>query len=360
MEKIIWVIGDDRLEMIEAQRRINAAGSMRALCLLSFEAVQKAALAQEEGERSRISTPSLIIFDYQMAKKEDFASVLFLRRQQSLGGVPLFFMTEKRSEELDEECYEKGATVVVHKPFSRAGIMRIERTAWQHEATKNYEIMLQKQAGDLQEAKEIIRLNKQLQSRNQLLHQIFGRYFSDNVVDSILEDPKGAVIGGEKRKLTVMMADLRGFTAMSESMTPEAVTDILNCFFDEMLQCITKYYGVVIEFLGDAILAVFGASPDSKAQIEEGITAGIKMQKAMAKVNDYIISKGLVPLEMGIGIHRGEVFIGNFGSETMMRYNVICQAVNECSRIEGASVGGQAFFGVVGFNARFSALKMSW
>lgn len=71
MEKIIWVIGDDRLEMIEAQRRINAAGSMRALCLLSFEAVQKAALAQEEGERSRISTPSLIIFDYQMAKKED-------------------------------------------------------------------------------------------------------------------------------------------------------------------------------------------------------------------------------------------------------------------------------------------------
>lgn len=341
MEKIIWVIGDDRLEMIEAQRRINAAGSMRALCLLSFEAVQKAALAQEEGERSRISTPSLIIFDYQMAKKEDFASVLFLRKQQSLGGVPLFFMTEKRSEELDEECYEKGATVVVHKPFSRAGIMRIERTAWQHEATKNYEIMLQKQAGDLQEAKEIIRLNKQLQSRNQLLHQIFGRYFSDNVVDSILEDPKGAVIGGEKRKLTVMMADLRGFTAMSESMTPEAVTDILNCFFDEMLQCITKYYGVVIEFLGDAILAVFGASPDSKAQIEEGITAGIKMQKAMAKVNDYIISKGLVPLEMGIGIHRGEVFIGNFGSETMMRYNVIGQAVNECSRIEGASVGGQ-------------------
>ena len=136
MEKIIWVIGDDRLEMIEAQRRINAAGSMRALCLLSFEAVQKAALAQEEGERSRISTPSLIIFDYQMAKKEDFASVLFLRRQQSLGGVPLFFMTEKRSEELDEECYEKGATVVVHKPFSRAGIMRIERTAWQHEARK--------------------------------------------------------------------------------------------------------------------------------------------------------------------------------------------------------------------------------
>lgn len=209
MEKIIWVIGDDRLEMIEAQRRINAAGSMRALCLLSFEAVQKAALAQEEGERSRISTPSLIIFDYQMAKKEDFASVLFLRRQQSLGGVPLFFMTEKRSEELDEECYEKGATVVVHKPFSRAGIMRIERTAWQHEATKTTEIMLQKQAGDLQEAKEIIRLNKQLQSRNQLLHQIFGRYFSDNVVDSILEDPKGAVIGGEKRKLTVMMADLR-------------------------------------------------------------------------------------------------------------------------------------------------------
>ena len=292
MEKIIWVIGSDRLEMIEAQQRINAAGSMRALCLLSFDAVKKAAQAQERGEQSRISTPSLIVLDYQTEKQEDFASLQLLREQKSLGGVPLFFMVGKRSEELDEECYSRGATVVVHKPFSRAGIMRIERTAWQHEATKNYEKMLQKQAGDLLAAKEIMRLNQQLQSRNQLLHQIFGRYFSDNVVEDILENPQGAVVGGEKRELTVMMADLRGFTAMSETMSPDMVADLLNCFFEHMLQCIAKYHGVVIEFLGDAILAVFGASPESVHQIEEGIAAGIEMQNAMRTVNEYSASLG--------------------------------------------------------------------
>ncbi|MCI5640314.1 MAG: adenylate/guanylate cyclase domain-containing protein [Lachnospiraceae bacterium] len=341
MEKIVWVIGSDRLEMIEAQQRINAAGSMRALCLLSFDAVKKAAQAQERGEQSRISTPSLIVLDYQTEKQEDFASLQLLREQKSLGGVPLFFMVGKRSEELDEECYSRGATVVVHKPFSRAGIMRIERTAWQHEATKNYEKMLQKQAGDLLAAKEIMRLNQQLQSRNQLLHQIFGRYFSDNVVEDILENPQGAVVGGEKRELTVMMADLRGFTAMSETMSPDMVADLLNCFFEHMLQCIAKYHGVVIEFLGDAILAVYGASPESVHQIEEGIAAGIEMQNAMRTVNEYSASLGYPSLEMGIGIHSGEVFIGNVGSEKMMRYNVIGQVVNECSRIEGVSVGGQ-------------------
>lgn len=339
MEKIIWVIGDNRNEMIEAQRRINSTGSMRAFCMLSTEAVEKAINAQTQGERSRISTPSLIIMDYTMAQKNEFQTLTYLKNQQALAGVPLFFMVDDSS--VDEDCYERGAMVVVDKPFSDSEILRIERTAWQHEVTKNYEKMLQKQAGDLQAAREILRLNEQLKSRNALLHQILGRYFSDKVVDVVMEHPEGAALGGEKRELTVMMSDLRGFTSLSEELEPEVVTDLLNLYFGKMVEAITQYRGTVIEFLGDGILAVFGAPLYSETQTEEAIAAAITMQNLMGEVNAYCLKHNYPALEMGIGIHRGEAFIGNVGSEKMMRYNVIGRIVNECSRIESYSVGGQ-------------------
>ncbi len=345
MEKIIWVIGSNRKEMIEAQRQINSTGSMRAFCMLSFEAVkkavEKAVASQNTQMRSQISTPSLVVLDYEMGSKEDYKLLLFLKNQQVLAGVPLFFAVENRSSELDEECYTRGATVVLSKPFSEVGILRMERIAWQHEVTKNYEKMLQKQAGDLQSAREIMRLNQQLESRNELLYQIFGRYFSDKVLDMILEKPQGAAIGGEKRELTVMMSDLRGFTSLSEELEPEAVTTLLNFYFGKMAEAITKYGGTIIEFLGDAVLAVFGAPMHAEQQTECAIAAAISMQNNMGEVNRFCEKNGYPSLEMGIGIHRGEAFIGNVGSEKMMRYNVIGRIVNECSRIENYSVGGQ-------------------
>ncbi|MBO5238383.1 MAG: adenylate/guanylate cyclase domain-containing response regulator [Lachnospiraceae bacterium] len=341
MEKIIWMIGNNRNEMIEAQRHINSTGSMRAYCMLSFKAVEKSVLAQSKGEYSRISTPSLIVIDYDMAVMEDYKSLSYIKKQEFLAGVPIFFMTANRNRELDEECYKKGAMVILRKPFSQSEILRIERMAWQHEVTKNYEKMLQKQAVDLQAAREILRLNEQLKARNELLHQIFGRYFSDELVEVIMEHPEGAVIGGEKRELTVLMSDLRGFTSLSEDLEPEEVTELLNLYFAKMAEAITQYHGTIIELLGDGILAVFGAPLYSDEQTEEAIAAAITMQNLMGEVNAYCTKKKYTPLEMGIGIHRGEAFIGNVGSEKMMRYNVIGKVVNECSRIEGYSVGGQ-------------------
>lgn len=334
MEKVIWVIGNDRREMIEAQRRINANGSMRAFCMLSFEALKKAV---EKPVSSRF--PSLIVLDYQINIKDEILA--YLRQQEALAGVPLFFMTDKRSQETDEDCFLRGAIVVLDKPISKSGILRIERTAWQHNVTRNYEKMLQQQAGDLQAAREIMSLNKKLESRNELLYQVFGRYFSDKVVDVILEHPEDTSIGGERRELSVMLTDLRGFTSLSEELESEDVTGLLNFYFAKMLEIITKYRGTVIEFLGDSVLAVFGAPLASNTHQRDALIAAIKMQNAMQEVNNYCMEHGYPMLEMGIGVHTGEAFIGNVGSEKMMRYNVIGRVVNECSRIEGCSVGGQ-------------------
>lgn len=344
MGRNIWVIGNDRQEMIEAQRRINSTGGMRAVCKLSLEAVQRSIEERrlvEKASQEWREAPSLIVVDYGMSQKEEFATVSYIKKQKDLAGVPLFFMTEARTKQLDRECYSWGATVVLHKPFSREGIMRIEQTAWQHDVTKNYEKLLVQQANHLREQEEIVKLNRQLEARNSLLRQVFGQYFSDDIFNEILEHPEGAAIGGKKRELTVMMADLRGFTSISEGLSPEKVTDVLNYFFQSMLPALTEHKGTVIEYLGDSILAVFGAPIASEHQTENAIAAAIKMQNNMEQVNEYCTRNGYPLMEMGIAIHRGEAFIGNVGSEQLMRYNVIGSVVNECSRIESFSVGGQ-------------------
>ena len=178
--------------------------------------------------------------------------------------------------------------------------------------------MLQKQISELQSAKQIRQLNQRLQARNELLYQIFGRYFSDQVVDVILESSEGGNIGGEKKEVTVLMTDLRGFTSLAEKLSSEAVTDLLNFYFGKMSQIINSYHGTIIEFLGDAVLAVFGAPVPSEKQSKEAVAAAITMQNAMGQTNAYCEEKGYPPLEMGIGIHRGEAFVGNVGTNTVI------------------------------------------
>lgn len=344
MGRNIWVIGNDREEMIEAQRRINSTGGMSAISKLSLEAVQRSleerpVLMEAVGQWREV--PSLIIADYEMSKQEGFQTVTYIKSQRILAGVPLFFMVSARNRELDQECYSWGATVILQKPFSDEGILRIERTAWQYEVTKNCEKLLLQQANYLREQEEIRQLNQQLEERNDLLRQVFRQYFSEDIFHEIIEHPEEAAIGGKKRELTVMMTDLRGFTSISEALQPEKVTDVLNYYLQCMLPDLLEYRGTVIEYLGDSILAVFGAPISSKNQTENALAAAIRMQNRMDEVNEYCTQQGYPLLEMGIAIHRGEAFIGNVGSEQLMRYNVIGSVVNECSRIESFSVGGQ-------------------
>lgn len=340
MEKNIWIVNSNKSELIEAQRLINADGGMRAFCMLTYEAVVKAVQCQQSQQTSD-RMPSLILMDYDTAEQEEYRTLKYIQEHTAYAGIPLFFMVAAKSKDLDEICYSHGATVALHKPFSTASILRIERTAWQHEMTRNYEKKLQQQASELVAAKEIQRLNQQLESRNALLHQIFGRYFSEEVMDVILDHPDGAAIGGKKCEVTVLMADLRGFTAISDHLQPDAVTHMLNYFLGEMTEVICSFQGTIIEFIGDAILAVFGAPFEIEHAEQAAIAAAITMQNRMQRVNEYNKANGYPCIEMGIGVNWGEVFIGNIGSDKMMRYNVIGQAVNLCSRIESYSVGGQ-------------------
>ncbi len=184
-------------------------------------------------------------------------------------------------------------------------------------------------------------LNRQLESRNKLIAETFGRFLSDDVVKDLLEDPQKANLGGKKCLITILMSDLRGFTAMSEKMKPSDIVDMLNYYFGVMLECITRNNGNVIEFLGDGIFVVFGAPIASENHAAEAVAAAVEMERAMADVNKWNVERGYPELSMGIGINTGSAVVGNIGCEKRTKYGVLGSNVNLTGRIESYTVAGQ-------------------
>lgn len=184
-------------------------------------------------------------------------------------------------------------------------------------------------------------LNVQLELRNKLLSETFGRFLSDEIVKQLLETPDGLALGGKKRTLTVMMSDLRGFTAMSERMEAQSLITMLNHYLGEMTEIIQKHNGTIIEFIGDGIMAIFGAPAPSERHAADAVAAAVEMEARMGAVNEWNETRGYPVLQMGIGLNTGEVIVGNIGSEKRTKYGVVGNHVNLCGRIESYTVGGQ-------------------
>ncbi len=193
----------------------------------------------------------------------------------------------------------------------------------------------------LKAMQKIQQLNKQLESRNRLISATFGRYLSDEIVTQLLDTENGLELGGKKETLTVLMSDLRGFTALSERMDACHLIRMLNHYLAVMTEQITKYHGTIIEFLGDGILAVFGAPVHYEEHAALAAAAALAMQRSMSDINAWNAANGYSPLEMGIGVNTGEVIVGNIGSEKRTKYGVAGSNVNLCGRIESYTVGGQ-------------------
>jgi adenylate cyclase len=169
----------------------------------------------------------------------------------------------------------------------------------------------------------------------------FGRYLTSAVVANLLENPEGLKFGGERRQVTILMCDLRGFSSTSESLPPEEVVKILNIFLGHMTEVIDDYQGTIDEFIGDAILAIFGAPIQQPDDATRAVACAVAMQQAMESVNAKIAQLNLPAIAMGIGVNSGEVVVGNIGSQTRAKYAVVGSQVNLTSRIESYTVGGQ-------------------
>ncbi len=205
-------------------------------------------------------------------------------------------------------------------------------------------------AGELALTLEKSRAYEDLYLRNEFIKQVFGQYVTNDVAEAALSRDGPLTLGGDRRKVTVLMADLRSFTPMAEKLPPEEVVDALNVFLGTMADIVMKHGGSIDNFIGDAMMAVFGvpiAKPDDAAR---AIACSVEMQNAMVHVNHEIEAKGLPHLAMGIGLSTGEVVAGNIGSQARVKYSVIGSIVNLAARIESISSGGQIFASDATFN----------
>ena len=189
----------------------------------------------------------------------------------------------------------------------------------------------------VKKAVEMVRAQKEAAHAKQTV----GRYLSDEVAEALLSSPEATKLGGERRRITILMSDLRGFSAMSEELPPERVVEVLNVYLGTMAEVIGEYGGTIDEYLGDGILVLFGAPVEREDHARRAVACAIAMQGAMERVNERISELGLPRLQMGIGINTGDVVVGNIGSEKRTKYGVVGSPVNMTGRIEGSTVGGQ-------------------
>ncbi|MCC7367700.1 MAG: adenylate/guanylate cyclase domain-containing protein [Chloroflexi bacterium] len=173
------------------------------------------------------------------------------------------------------------------------------------------------------------------QGQSRALRAVLGQYLSPSVVEHVTRDPDSLKLGGDEREMTVMFSDLRGFTTFSESLDPETLVHLLNEYLTIMSDVIFKYDGTIDKYMGDAIMAFWGAPQHQPDHAALACRAALEMVAALDDLNARWVAQGRVPLVMGIGINTGTMKVGNMGSSSRFDYTVLGDAVNLASRLEG-------------------------
>lgn len=167
------------------------------------------------------------------------------------------------------------------------------------------------------------------------LRQTFSKYVSPAIVNEILAHPDNIELGGKKVDLTIFFSDVRGFTTISEKLDPRALSDLLNSYLTPMTELVFKNRGTLDKYMGDAIMAFFGAPIAYKDHAKHACRCALQSLEKLSELQKEYAAKGLPSIDIGIGLNTGEVSVGNMGSETVRSYTVMGDAVNLASRLEG-------------------------
>ncbi len=187
---------------------------------------------------------------------------------------------------------------------------------------------------------ETVKAHKRL-AREEVARANYSRFMPEYVVKQLLENPESFKLGGINQTITVLFADIRGFTAFSEKEKPEKVVGLLNRYFSVMSEIIFAYGGTLDKYIGDGLMAIFGAPNATPEDAKNAVKTAITMQNRLATLNKELESEGLRRINIGIGLHTGEAVIGYIGSEQRSEYTAIGDTVNLASRLESNAQGGQ-------------------
>ncbi|HYO62870.1 MAG TPA: adenylate/guanylate cyclase domain-containing protein [Pyrinomonadaceae bacterium] len=178
-------------------------------------------------------------------------------------------------------------------------------------------------------------------AREEVARANYGRFLPEYVVQQILEDPDSFKLGGVNQTLTVLFADIRGFTSLSETAQPEKVVQLLNRYFTAMSDIIFAHGGTLDKYIGDGLMALFGAPTVSPEDACNAVAAAVQMQRQMEEINEDLVRDGFEPIHIGIGLHTGVATVGYIGSERRSEYTAIGDTVNLASRLEAVAQPGQ-------------------
>lgn len=167
------------------------------------------------------------------------------------------------------------------------------------------------------------------------IQNTFQYYLMPEVIDELIKNPEKISLGGERRNLTILFSDIAGFTSISEELSPEDLTNLMNEYLTAMTDIIMKHGGLVDKYIGDAVMAFWGAPLDNPNQTEDACRAIVEMLKKLKELNIDWAKRGLPPIGIRIGLNRGDVIVGNMGSSKRFNYTVIGDDVNFASRLEG-------------------------
>lgn len=283
------------------------------------------ATANEAFEALNTHDIDLILLDLVMPDVSGHEVLAKLKASQMWRAIPVIVISGLGDQDEVIRCIEAGAEDYLQKPFNRILLQArlragLERKKWVD--TERH-------------------LSNELEKSHRFIKNTFGRYLSSEIVSNLLDNPDGLDMGGQLQNVTILMADIRGFTTISEKLAPQKVVRILNNYLGAMSDIIMAHNGTVDEFIGDAILALFGAPVTSAQDSENAVRCALAMQHEMANVNARNVALGLPEIQMGIGINSGEVVAGNIGSSKRAKYGVVGHAVNVTSRVEGQTSPGE-------------------
>jgi class 3 adenylate cyclase len=253
--------------------------------------------------------PDLVCLDVLMPEMDGIEACQQIRRIPGNDGLPILLVTALHRPEDTARGLEAGANDFLSKPFNE---------------------------GELAARLRSLLRTKALQDR---LADMLKRYVSDSIAREVLRDPWTTSLGGDRRHVTTLFADVRGYTALAAQHSPEQALDLLNRYLTTASDAVERYGGTVGDLLGDGVFAFFGAPAMHSDDPERAVRAALEVQAGVSRLD--IPSMPGVRLQTGIGITSGEVLAGNIGSERRMHYAVVGEPVNVAARLQGAAGPGQ-------------------
>src|SRR5437773_5404553 len=195
-------------------------------------------------------------------------------------------------------------------------------------------------------------------AREEVARANYSRFLPEYVVKQMLDNPESFKLGGVNQTITVLFADIRGFTRISEHAPPEKIVGLLNRYFSAMTDIIFAHGGTLDKYLGDGLMSLFGAPTTTPEDASNALNTAAAMQRRMLSINDELREEGFPEIGIGIGLHTGEVTVGYIGSERRSEYTAIGDAVNTASRLESNAKGGEILVSEVTANAAQSRYKL--